>query len=167
MPCARRLTRCRGPLMGVGQFLYGGGLMQFDDAVNRLRGCGYQLIMVQGEPLCVVFWPQDADGRRRQQTMNHEEVVGLAQSVTLPGDERRALVDIERTGIVAVLRSYKQGTTDEEAKLTVVLEVTGDRAVRSIPVDRLRDMQGREVLVSLIGVQLRFDVAAGRPGGTA
>lgn len=133
--------------------------MTLEMAKARLRGCGYQVLPVKGEPLYVVFYPPDDKGNRRTACVNDKELIGLAQSITLPGDERKTEVDIRRIGVIGRLRKVPAGTAaDGTPKLQIVLEIEGKESVNSVPIEDLRDMLGELVLLQLNAVQTKLNL---------
>lgn len=130
-------------------------------ALARLRGCGYQVLPVRGEPLYMVFYPPDENKQRRTECLNDKELVGLAESITMPGDERKTQVDVRHVGVIGRLKKIPM-TTDAEGtkKLQVVLEIEGDASVNSVPVEDLRDMLGQLVLLQLNAVQTKLNLEA-------
>lgn len=134
-------------------------MMMFSEARQRLLGNGYQMVPVQGEPLWIVFWPPEKDGKRRTQALNEEEVINLAMNLPLPGlDKGKPQVDVERIGVVARLAKAPMTTNAEgEPKVQIVLEIEGRNAVDSLPIERIRDMLGQLILLQLTQVQLRFE----------
>lgn len=134
-------------------------MMMFSEARQRLLGNGYQLVPVQGEPLWIVFWPPEKDGKRRTQALSEQEVINLAMTLPLPDHEKGApVVDVERVGVVGRLVRVPMTTDSEgEPKVQIVLEIEGRNAVDSLPIDRIRDMLGQLILLQLNQVQLRFD----------
>lgn len=136
--------------------------MMIEEAKRRLEGAGYSLLPVQGEPMYMVFWPSVGDGHRRIEGLDHDQIIALAIKTPLAGEERDVHIDISRVGVVGLLRKMPMSTDSEgEPKLQIVLEISGRSAVNSIPVDTLRDMMGKLVLLQLHAAQTMI---AWRPG---
>ncbi|MFZ5815341.1 MAG: hypothetical protein ACOY93_08555 [Bacillota bacterium] len=134
-------------------------MMLFTEARERLLGNGYQMVPVAGEPLWMVFWPPDRDGKRRVEALDERAIIAMAMRLPMPGEVKgKPVVDVDKVGIVGRLVKVPMTTSAEgDPKLQIVLEVDGRSAVDTVPIERLRDMLGQLILLQLNQVQIRFN----------